>query len=81
MRNLSIFTHVRGQFTIAQRARLPNGAGMRPAGERAKNFKEPKLQLREIRGNAISDIPENPIFSIEMMNLTIKLAVVSMISV
>src|SRR5258706_4600354 len=35
MRNLSIFT--RGQFTIAQHARLPNGAGMLPAGERAKN--------------------------------------------
>src|SRR5258706_15793684 len=37
MRNLSIFTHVRGQFTIAQHTRPPNGAGMLPAGERAKN--------------------------------------------
>jgi hypothetical protein len=50
------------------------------AGERAKNSKS-RVRLREISGNAISHMPENPIFSIEMMNLTIKLAVVSMVSV
>jgi hypothetical protein len=35
------------------------------------------VHLREIRGNVTLKIPENPIYSIETMNLTIKLTVVS----
>jgi hypothetical protein len=49
--------------------------------ESVRRIQGAEVQLREIRGNAISHTPENPIFSIEMMNLTIKLAVVSIVSV